>query len=47
VETQAQLDFLAYQGCEQFQGYLFAPPLPIEALDAHLRNPASGFLTAV
>lgn len=47
VETQAQLDFLAYQGCEQFQGYLFAPPLPIEALDAHLRNPAGGFLTAV
>ena len=47
VETQAQLDFLAYQGCEQFQGYLFAPPLPIEALDAYLRNPAAGFLSVV
>lgn len=42
VETQAQRDFLAYQGCDQFQGYLFAPPLPIETLDAYLRDPAAG-----
>jgi diguanylate cyclase (GGDEF)-like protein/PAS domain S-box-containing protein len=38
VETQAQLDFLAYQGCDQFQGYLFAPPLPLEAFEAYLRD---------
>lgn len=38
VETQAQLDFLAYQGCDQFQGYLFAPPLPLEAFEAYLRG---------
>ncbi len=44
VETQEQRDFLAYQGCDQFQGYLFAPPLPIETLDGFLRNPASGMM---
>lgn len=44
VETQEQRDFLAYQGCDQFQGYLFAPPLPIATLDGFLRNPASGMM---
>ncbi len=44
VETHAQRDFLAYQGCDQFQGYLFAPPLPIAALDAYLRDPAAGMV---
>ncbi|TNF61976.1 MAG: EAL domain-containing protein [Burkholderiales bacterium] len=44
VETQEQRDFLAYQGCDQFQGYLFAPPLPIETLDGFLNNPASGMM---
>ena len=32
VETQEQLDFLVAHGCQAFQGYLFARPLPIEAL---------------
>ena len=27
VETQAQLDFLRANGCDAFQGYLFAKPL--------------------
>jgi EAL domain-containing protein (putative c-di-GMP-specific phosphodiesterase class I) len=40
VETQAQRDFLAYQGCDQFQGYLFARPLPIEKLEAYLSDSA-------
>jgi diguanylate cyclase (GGDEF)-like protein len=44
VETQEQRDFLAYQGCDQFQGHLFSRPLPIEALDAMLENPTSGML---
>ena len=44
VETQEQRDFLAYQGCDQFQGHLFAKPLPIEALDALLQNPTEGML---
>ncbi len=28
VENQAQFDFLRYQGCDEFQGYLIARPLP-------------------
>jgi diguanylate cyclase (GGDEF)-like protein len=47
VETLEQREFLAYQGCDQFQGYLFAPPLPIKTLDAHLRNPSSGMMVLV
>jgi diguanylate cyclase (GGDEF)-like protein/PAS domain S-box-containing protein len=27
VETQGQLDFLALQGCDQYQGYLYSKPL--------------------
>lgn len=41
VETQEQRDFLALQGCDHFQGHLFAPALPIEKLNAFLRNPSS------
>ncbi|MDO8905725.1 EAL domain-containing protein [Hydrogenophaga sp.] len=44
VETQEQREFLAYQGCDQFQGHLFSPPLPIATLDAFLRNPSSGMM---
>ncbi|MEO7160710.1 MAG: EAL domain-containing protein [Polaromonas sp.] len=36
VETQAQQDLLVAQGCDQFQGYLFSKPLPIEKLEAYL-----------
>ncbi len=32
VETQEQLSFLRDCGCAAFQGYLFAKPLPVEAL---------------
>jgi len=44
VETHEQRDFLAYQGCDQFQGHLFAPALPIDTLEAFLRNPSSGMM---
>ncbi|MDP2264865.1 MAG: EAL domain-containing protein [Hydrogenophaga sp.] len=44
VETHEQRDFLAYQGCDQFQGHLFAPALPIETLEAFLRNPSAGMM---
>ncbi|MBC5765149.1 sensor domain-containing protein [Ramlibacter albus] len=34
VETEAQRDFLARQGCEEYQGFLFSRPLPIRELEA-------------
>ncbi|WP_394787031.1 EAL domain-containing protein [Rhodoferax sp.] len=34
VETEAQREFLAGQGCYAYQGYLFSRPLPIEAFEA-------------
>jgi diguanylate cyclase (GGDEF)-like protein len=33
VETEASLDELRALGCDQFQGYLFAHPLDVEAFD--------------
>jgi diguanylate cyclase (GGDEF)-like protein/PAS domain S-box-containing protein len=33
VETEAQYAFLNARGCEQFQGYLFDPPLPLEEFE--------------
>lgn len=34
VETQGQRDFLAYNRCHAFQGYLFSRPLPLAQFDA-------------
>ncbi len=36
VENQAQFDYLRQQGCDEFQGYLFARPLHHEAMSALL-----------
>ncbi|MEZ5702007.1 MAG: GGDEF domain-containing phosphodiesterase, partial [Burkholderiaceae bacterium] len=47
VETNDQRDFLASQGCDQFQGHLFAPALPIEALDALLRSDSAKAMAIV
>ena len=34
VETEAQRDFLAGQGCHAYQGYLFSRPLPLGEFEA-------------
>ncbi len=34
VETEAQTNFLRQAGCQSFQGYLFARPLPVDQLEA-------------
>ena len=36
VETQWQWDTLVSHGCDQYQGYLFGRPVPIEAFDREL-----------
>ena len=38
VETQAQRDFLATNGCESYQGYLYGHPLPLEEFEANVRQ---------
>jgi diguanylate cyclase (GGDEF)-like protein/PAS domain S-box-containing protein len=37
VENQAQFDFLRYQGCDEFQGYLLSRPLPRAAFEQLLQ----------
>ena len=38
VETDAQLDFLKEQGCEEVQGYLFSKPLVAAELETFVRR---------
>ncbi len=33
IEEQAQLDFLKETGCEEYQGYLFGKPQPVEEIE--------------
>lgn len=37
VETEAQLEFLRAQGCDEVQGYHFSKPLPVEQFEAFVR----------
>ena len=46
VETLEQRDFLVEQGCDQFQGFLFAPALSIERLEVFLCDPSSNMVVA-
>ncbi len=39
VETEGQHQFLLATGCDTFQGYLFAPPVPIAEFEALLDAP--------
>ncbi|MGM0516907.1 MAG: EAL domain-containing protein [Pseudomonadota bacterium] len=41
VETPGQRDFLAQVGCDAYQGYLRARPLPAEGFEKLLRNEAA------
>jgi len=47
VETEAQRDFLADQGCHAYQGYLFSRPLPLDAFEAFALNFDLNSMTAV
>jgi diguanylate cyclase (GGDEF)-like protein/PAS domain S-box-containing protein len=38
VENEAQLEFLAAQGCDEMQGHYFSPPLPAEACAQLIRE---------
>jgi len=38
VETEGQLAFLKYNGCDHYQGYLFGRPLPIEEFEILLQR---------
>ncbi len=38
VETAQQFRFLKEHGCDIIQGYLFSKPLPVEQVDAFVRN---------
>lgn len=38
VETQAELDFLQRHKCDEIQGYLFGPPLPISKFEQLLKE---------
>lgn len=41
IETRPQLDFLASQGCDLYQGYYFARPMPMEDLLKFLESSAA------
>ena len=38
VETQEQLEFLQYRGCDEFQGFHICRPLPANEIGAYLRQ---------
>jgi len=38
VESEAQLDFLRTQGCDEIQGYWLTPPLSVEEIEKWLRE---------
>ena len=42
MENQAQFDFLRYQGCHEFQGYLLSRPLPQQELTRLLNADSPG-----
>jgi EAL domain-containing protein (putative c-di-GMP-specific phosphodiesterase class I) len=45
VETGAQKDFLARNGCSSYQGYLFSPPLPLDQFEELMVEEANAIKT--
>jgi diguanylate cyclase (GGDEF)-like protein/PAS domain S-box-containing protein len=41
IEEAEQRDFLAAHGCDVFQGFLFARPMPLDKLQAYLDKPGA------
>ena len=37
VETEGQLVFLRDHGCDEYQGYLFSPPVPADEFEKLVR----------
>jgi diguanylate cyclase (GGDEF)-like protein/PAS domain S-box-containing protein len=46
VETQAQIDFLKSEGCDELQGYHFARPMPFDEFVAYALGPTVTARTA-
>jgi diguanylate cyclase (GGDEF)-like protein/PAS domain S-box-containing protein len=40
VETAQQENYLRHHGCDQIQGFLFSPPLPVEGVESLIRENA-------
>ena len=38
VETEEQADYLRMLGCDQFQGYFFSPPLPVDDFTSFIKK---------
>jgi EAL domain-containing protein (putative c-di-GMP-specific phosphodiesterase class I) len=38
VETEAQKDALAQQGCHAYQGYFFSRPLPLDEFESFVKR---------
>ncbi|MGE5470566.1 MAG: putative bifunctional diguanylate cyclase/phosphodiesterase [Bacteroidota bacterium] len=38
VETQRELDFIRRHGCDEYQGYLFSKPVPVDEFEHLLRS---------
>jgi EAL domain-containing protein (putative c-di-GMP-specific phosphodiesterase class I) len=47
VETQAQLEFLREEGCDEMQGYLIGVPMSAEEMGMELRAQATDILSRV
>ena len=44
VETKEQADFLKNYGCDYFQGYYFAKPMPVEKFEEGITDGTGSYL---